>query len=358
MTKSFLSSVSLQYNDAMTEFGPWDDKNHIITGLFLGIIPHVLLSNDTDSASREIMNFITEINPYRPLGLVVSIVEEEEIMGDRFKGVTTVKPDDWRAKGVDHHLMSMADFTASAVVEDSIETLKKIHKCIEEGKAVYIHCKAGRARSAMFCVAYMCLYLDNSETGKKYDIEEALAVLKNARKQVSVGQDKQETARQIIAEARNNPEKYGLYDKVDLDQSQSHILVDKIAESKELKNIVLKSNEIKQLVEYRDQANRSHLFKTASRAVHINKIIDLINKPNSEEWYYALLYKKGPFKDLINSNPAYADSGDKDQRVSLLDNLSKMTSDELERMVRTHNQPSRMIESTEYRSALVGEQQK
>ncbi len=320
-------TISFWYN----EFKYDEQTSHIMTGLYLGMIPH----NSPDS----ILKFVADINPTRPLGLVVSVVEENELKGEGFLGAKMVSPKDWQSKGVAHHLIRMVDFTANVDITKSIETIKKMRACILEGKAVFVHCKAGRSRSAMFCAIYMSLFVDNPITEQKYTLAEALEVLKNAREQVSVGSEKLETAKKIMLqyEQEVNTNALSLLERQDNDRVNFQF--DCFLASTSLKEAILKLPAVVQLISYKDTVTQQHkhdayliekgLKSIPKRCRYVDQILQLLTKPHSEEWYYKLIENRGPFGALCGSNPKNIDEKqiDKILRVSLIEQLISEVTD-------------------------------
>jgi len=180
----------------------WDKHNQIMPGLFLGVIPTqstiagTFFSNTVDTIIKD----ITQKNPEQPLGLVVSIVEPDELAGAGFAGITMGSPQDWLDKGIEHTLVNMRDFSADVDHTTVINTILKIKEVIDNHKSVYIHCKAGRSRSAMLCAIFLTVFITNPITQQKYTLPESIFFLKNARKQVLIDRKKFSLAQKIISE--------------------------------------------------------------------------------------------------------------------------------------------------------------
>ncbi len=301
--KAAVRTVSFWYNEA----NPKGVRvSHVITGLFIGRIPH--------KSPQYVIDFVNDVNPTRPLGLVVSVVEKDELKGKGFLGAKMVKPAEWNELEVDHHLISMVDFTAVVDTPDSIETIKKIRDCIVSGKSAYVHCKAGRSRSALFCIIYLCCYMINPLTGQRYTVEEALQLLKNARNNVDVGKSKKAKAEEIIEEIKEIPEIWGAKNKAHDKR------IDVLLGSKTIKDGILKLPAVDALRDYKIASNKEHTVKKASkRGKRINQILKLIAKPHSEEWYFKLISTKGIYARFIEAGPRGED--EKDIRKGLIDNL-------------------------------------
>ncbi|XP_063145829.1 phosphatidylglycerophosphatase and protein-tyrosine phosphatase 1 [Candoia aspera] len=89
------------------------------------------------------------------------LVEEENI-----RGVLTMNeeyetrflccsPEEWEAMGVEQMRLSTVDLTGIPSLENLQKGVKFVLKHREHGNSVYVHCKAGRFRSATMVAAYL-----------------------------------------------------------------------------------------------------------------------------------------------------------------------------------------------------------
>lgn len=192
-SSSFLYTLTRNYFD-------WDQYNLVIPGLWIGKLP----TNDgpVEGARDFDSKLIAKINrdtPDLPLKLVVSVVEENELNGEGFYLVETIKPDQWKINGINHHLLEMVDFTADVDIKEAVETITVILRVLEEKKhSVYVHCKAGRSRSAMICAIVLALIVEDPETKNKITLQTAIEFLTAQRKQVDIDEDKQKIAARIL----------------------------------------------------------------------------------------------------------------------------------------------------------------
>ena len=91
-----------------------------------------------------------------------------------------VTPEDWLDKKVAHLHIKARDF--EPLGENQIEQgVAFLHKYIRQGKKVYVHCKAGRGRSATVVACYLLKH------GGIKSVEEAINFLKGRRPHIALG---------------------------------------------------------------------------------------------------------------------------------------------------------------------------
>ncbi|KAE8606652.1 hypothetical protein XENTR_v10010815 [Xenopus tropicalis] len=97
--------------------------------------------------------------PFR--GMSIELIKEENV-----RGVITMNEEyetrllcnsaeQWQAMGVEQLCLSTVDFLGVPKLEHLQQGVEFIHKHKENGSSVYIHCKAGRSRSATMVAAYL-----------------------------------------------------------------------------------------------------------------------------------------------------------------------------------------------------------
>ncbi|KAM4721869.1 phosphatidylglycerophosphatase and protein-tyrosine phosphatase 1 isoform 2-T2 [Rhinophrynus dorsalis] len=69
-----------------------------------------------------------------------------------FRGMSR---EEWKALGVEQLRLSTVDFTGVPTLEHIQQGVEFIHKHQLIGNSIYIHCKAGRSRSATMVAAYL-----------------------------------------------------------------------------------------------------------------------------------------------------------------------------------------------------------
>ncbi|XP_073515661.1 phosphatidylglycerophosphatase and protein-tyrosine phosphatase 1 [Phyllobates terribilis] len=97
--------------------------------------------------------------PFR--GMSDKLIKEENV-----RGVITMNEEyetrllspssqEWEALGVEQLRLSTVDFTGVPTLEHLQKGVEFVHKHRTMGNSVYIHCKAGRSRSATMVAAYL-----------------------------------------------------------------------------------------------------------------------------------------------------------------------------------------------------------
>ena len=113
---------------------------------------------------------------------VLSLVEDFELKDGYFN--TPVKSTDWKKNGIAHKQIQAIDFLplTPEAIKEGIEYLAE---SLESGHTVYVHCKAGRGRSAAIVIAYLMQYHELS-------FDEAFALVQTARPQINLNNDQRQ----------------------------------------------------------------------------------------------------------------------------------------------------------------------
>lgn len=131
-------------------------------------------------------------------GLVVSCNDHFELAGiGAFCNI--IPPHSWTYYSVDHQHLPFTDYASNADPSLIILTLQKMVHVHNKGGAIYLHCKAGRSRSALIAALFLCI-TDEAKINQLSQVETVLQIediltktiaeLKVARAQVSVGKAK------------------------------------------------------------------------------------------------------------------------------------------------------------------------
>lgn len=170
--KQLIYEVSLAYSVINNKIKPkkWPVCNEITDGLVLGRLP---LKNRDDHRT---------MIDQQGIGAVLSLVEHFE---NHNLGVLSdpVTPKNWVKLGIDHMQIETPDFSPLSV-EDIAKGVNFIEEEIRQGKKVYVHCKAGRSRSAAIVVAYL-IKSNQFET-----VDEAIEHVRGKRSVISLGHKK------------------------------------------------------------------------------------------------------------------------------------------------------------------------
>lgn len=114
------------------------------------------------------------------IGAVLTLLEPFELAKGLVSPVTT---DQWTKAKINHKHLVAQDFLAlpQPLIQEGVAFLRKN---VELGKRTYIHCKAGRGRSAAIVLAYGLTYGFGGKTFSNYD--EVYAYLKGIRPRVNL----------------------------------------------------------------------------------------------------------------------------------------------------------------------------
>lgn len=156
--------IEMNSMEMFSKVYPW--YNEIIPGLYLGALPLENLDHQKQLLENE------------GIGAVVSLVEPWEFK-HRSQIARPIQPSTWEKLGIDHLQISTKDWSPvqSSRIDEAVEF---IHQELQKGKRVYVHCKAGRGRSASVVICYLMKYHHVSA-------REAIAKVKVARPQIQLG---------------------------------------------------------------------------------------------------------------------------------------------------------------------------
>jgi hypothetical protein len=135
---------------------------------------------------------------------VFSICTYAELAGVGLAGYQPLTPNYYRNKGIEHFFLICPDNSGDAKIEDAIETLRRMRAHLKANPAhkIYLHCKAGCGRSAMFCALYLAIFgtEDASQTlqAANYDLDSVVKYLTQLRPQLNMT-NQMEQARNILA---------------------------------------------------------------------------------------------------------------------------------------------------------------
>ncbi|CAO4364479.1 unnamed protein product [Caenorhabditis nigoni] len=115
----------------------WAWYNRVDDTLILGAMPFQSMKNELIGKEN--------------VGGVVCCTEEFELKA----ALNAMREEDWRKEGVEFFAVPMKDFTGSAPRAEIDGAVQFIESVAAKGKTVYVHCKAGRTRSATVATCYL-----------------------------------------------------------------------------------------------------------------------------------------------------------------------------------------------------------
>uniref|UniRef100_A0A7E4ZUB8 Phosphatidylglycerophosphatase and protein-tyrosine phosphatase 1 n=1 Tax=Panagrellus redivivus TaxID=6233 RepID=A0A7E4ZUB8_PANRE len=152
---------SLAYNLVRNYVQPqrWQWYNRVDENLVLGALPF--------------KSMVTELKENENIGGVVCCTEEFETKA----AYNAMDEAAWAKEGIKFHHVPMQDFTGSTSRHNLHSAVEFIDGVAKEGKSVYVHCKAGRTRSATVATCYL-MYKYN------YMPNVAIDIMKRQRHQI------------------------------------------------------------------------------------------------------------------------------------------------------------------------------
>lgn len=175
--KEFKYEASLIYTLGINRLKGANHWDTIIDNLILGGIP---LGDD-----------LTELADNNGVEAVLTLLEDFELKPTLF---SPVQAKDWEDKGVEVRHLKAEDF--NPVPQEMIEEgVAFIEKKRAEGKTVYVHCKAGRGRSATIIVCYL-LKIKYSEC---LSVNDGINFVASKRSQISLNEGQRGAIREYHA---------------------------------------------------------------------------------------------------------------------------------------------------------------
>jgi len=304
---SFFKQARFIISDLFNTYMASDKRpnfNEIIPGLFLGRLPR-----DGEA------HFDVPV-----VDLVVSVIEPWEIAQGMGVGYV-LEPSDWKLRNTKHILIDMKDFSADVDTNDVLNAIFEMKKMLDDHKKVYVHCKAGRSRSAMICAIYLAMYSDIKEIVEANNDEErfnkACDFISGIRPHVDVDPGKIKKGQEILR-GRNNFTHFGAIDRSRSPADEKHFVSehDYIA-SDDIKIAIKDFTSFKSMKVYAYYAqNYQKPYATCQRTSHIREFFDDILKSTDGGWYNRLINEEDPIKKLLEADKLGQD--DKNRRAKLV----------------------------------------
>lgn len=177
-TVNYAASFYYNFCRCLTGMWNWQDKigDFHQGSIYLGILPF----RSTIYDSLEYMK-------NEGITVVMSITEVYENNSGTFQAA--IKPSEYKEENIDHFQMPAIDFK-TLPISDLESTIEYMENKLQNGHRVYVHCKAGRGRSAEVTLAYLIRYHNMT-------VNQALLFVQSKRTQVSLGQARMATLEKI-----------------------------------------------------------------------------------------------------------------------------------------------------------------
>ena len=175
--------MSLKYAAYMFWGGRWWDN--INDNIILGAIP-LHNSNHLELLKKE------------NVGAILSLLENFEMSGTIY--FRPISKEEWENNGINFLQIQVED-SKGVRAEDIHKCIMYISENIKNNKKIYVHCKAGRGRSASIVLCYM-LWKMYQETGliTVENITQTYNRLKNLRGEISINDNQFITIRDYVIE--------------------------------------------------------------------------------------------------------------------------------------------------------------
>lgn len=168
------------------DFEHW---NWIVDHLLLGGLPVITKVGTSGNHLEQLKQQLESRGEW--LACVVACMEPEELDGFGINVIQFAKEADWRSTinpDLDYILLAMEDGAANTTTGAMARTVERMDHWLKLGKAVYVHCKAGKGRSWMTVVCYL-----TTLAGMPYDV--ATDLVRQRRGQISPSADQKIFAR-------------------------------------------------------------------------------------------------------------------------------------------------------------------
>lgn len=135
VVNSTILYTSLGYNVGAWALTSRNWYNYIDSHVILGAIPFAFLKEKLVEEEK--------------VGAIISLNMPYE------RQFITTPTEEWEELGVEHFKIDIPDFTSTPTVQQMWEGIELIKTKTEQGLKTYVHCKAGRSRSATMVTAYV-----------------------------------------------------------------------------------------------------------------------------------------------------------------------------------------------------------
>ena len=161
------------------------------TGWWTKIEPYNLYLGALPLKNKGHLDQILELGVTR----VLSLVEDFELEDGWLN--RPVKSQDWIDRSLEVKHIPAEDFLPVKAHEIA-EGIEYLAQMLDEGHTVYVHCKAGRGRSATIVIAYLMQYQGIS-------LEEAIAFVKEQRPQINLNPSQRQAILDYFGQSEEQP---------------------------------------------------------------------------------------------------------------------------------------------------------
>ena len=169
-------TTSLTYNWIMQDDNARTWWNDLGNGIVIGALP--LKTEDHVNVLKEQCN----------ISAIVTMNEDFELSPSFW--VDPVHPTEWCEANISVMQLATPDFRPPSL-ENIRKAISFIHYMVTRDKKVYVHCKAGRGRSAVVVMCYLIKYENMSA-------DDAFAFLKEKRPQINMSQKQRDAINEFI----------------------------------------------------------------------------------------------------------------------------------------------------------------
>jgi atypical dual specificity phosphatase len=170
---------SLIYTMLMEKFSSRDWYNRVDENLIIGAIPFKSMTQLLVDDEK--------------LGAVVSVNEDFE------RWYTTPTKEEWESHQVTLLHFNVGDYIHTPSLVELEQSVELITATAQQNKTTYVHCKAGRTRSATVCCAYLLKRYN-------YTVEEAIEKLERARPHIVLRDVHKNVLNQFYEQIHTNTE--------------------------------------------------------------------------------------------------------------------------------------------------------
>lgn len=299
----------------------WNNYDQIVPRVFLGRLPSK--NNVTLPES---------------VGMVVSVVEPYELSSNIM--IDKYTPAELKDNNIKQLVIRIKDTTADTSICEVYNAVVEIKQFLDDHpeKDVYIHCKAGRSRSAMLLVVFLSMFGDEyglkiNNQDPESNVMESINFIADKRPHITINPDQTNMARQVTSEAKSRlfSASYHQSKREELYSSPKDYLV--TLDAKDTIRGLLSFLELQiYAVEIQHMVGIKYIYDgECQRTNHIREFFNDIVNSTDGSWYDDLVNKTGPVQKLLDADTG--DEGDITKRSLLVENFTQEVNNLLKQKV-------------------------